>query len=148
VEKFIPRQITNLVDGNRPKLYGKGENVRDWIHVEDHNRAVLLILEKGVIGETYLIGADGEKNNKDVIELILELMGRDSKDYEHVSDRPGHDMRYAIDSTRLRTELGWKPRYTSFRDGLKATVDWYVKNEAWWRETKAATERKYAQLGR
>src|ERR1019366_7942260 len=86
VEKFIPRQITNLVDGNRPKLYGKGENVRDWIHVEDHNRAVLLILEKGVIGETYLIGADGEKNNKDVIELILELMGRDSKDYEHVSD--------------------------------------------------------------
>ena len=148
MEKFIPRQITNLVDGNRPKLYGKGENVRDWIHVEDHNRAVLLILEKGVIGETYLIGADGEKNNKDVIELILELMGRDSKDYEHVSDRPGHDMRYAIDSTRLRTELGWKPRYTSFRDGLKATVDWYVKNEAWWRETKAATERKYAQLGR
>jgi dTDP-glucose 4,6-dehydratase len=148
VEKFIPRQITNLVDGNRPKLYGKGENVRDWIHVEDHNRAVLLILEKGVIGETYLIGADGEKNNKDVIELILELMGRDSKDYEHVSDRPGHDMRYAIDSTRLRTELGWKPRYTSFRDGLKATVDWYVQNESWWRETKAATERKYAQLGR
>jgi dTDP-glucose 4,6-dehydratase len=148
VEKFIPRQITNLVDGNRPKLYGKGENVRDWIHVEDHNRAVLLILEKGVIGETYLIGADGEKNNKDVIELILELMGRDAKDYEHVSDRPGHDMRYAIDSTRLRTELGWKPRYTSFRDGLAATVDWYVKNEAWWRETKAATERKYAQLGR
>ena len=148
VEKFIPRQITNLVDGNRPKLYGKGENVRDWIHVEDHNRAVLLILEKGVIGETYLIGADGEKNNKDVIELILELMGRDSKDYEHVSDRPGHDMRYAIDSTRLRTELGWKPRYTSFRDGLKATVDWYVHNEPWWRETKAATERKYAQLGR
>jgi dTDP-glucose 4,6-dehydratase len=148
VEKFIPRQITNLVDGNRPKLYGKGENVRDWIHVEDHNRAVLLILEEGKIGETYLIGADGEKNNKDVIELILELMGRDPKDYEHVSDRPGHDMRYAIDSTRLRTELGWKPRYTSFRDGLAATVDWYVKNEPWWRETKAATERRYAQLGR
>jgi dTDP-glucose 4,6-dehydratase len=148
VEKFIPRQITNLVDGNRPKLYGKGENVRDWIHVEDHNRAVLLILEKGTIGETYLIGADGEKNNKDVIELILELMGRDPKDYEHVSDRPGHDLRYAIDSTRLRTELGWKPRYTGFRDGLKATVDWYVANEAWWRATKAATERKYAQLGR
>jgi dTDP-glucose 4,6-dehydratase len=148
VEKFIPRQITNLVDGNRPKLYGKGENVRDWIHVEDHNRAVLLILEKGKIGETYLIGADGEKNNKDVIELILELMGRDPKDYEHVSDRPGHDMRYAIDSTRLRTELGWKPRYTGFREGLAATVDWYVHNEPWWRETKAATERKYAQLGR
>jgi len=148
VEKFIPRQITNLVDGNRPKLYGKGENVRDWIHVEDHNRAVLLILEKGTIGETYLIGADGEKNNKEVIELILELMGRDPKDYEHVSDRPGHDLRYAIDSTRLRTELGWTPRYTSFRDGLRATVEWYKANESWWRETKAATESRYAQLGR
>ncbi|HXP89675.1 MAG TPA: dTDP-glucose 4,6-dehydratase [Fibrobacteria bacterium] len=148
VEKFIPRQITNLVDGNRPKLYGKGENVRDWIHVEDHNRAVLLILEKGTIGETYLIGADGEKNNKDVIELILELMGRDPKDYEHVSDRPGHDLRYAIDSTRLRTELGWTPLYTSFRDGLRATVQWYQANESWWRETKAATENRYAQLGR
>jgi len=148
VEKFIPRQITNLVDGVRPKLYGKGENVRDWIHVEDHNRAVLLILEKGEIGETYLIGADGEKNNKDVIELILELMGRDPSDYEHVSDRPGHDLRYAIDSTRLRTELGWAPLYTSFRDGLRATVEWYRANESWWRETKAATERRYAQLGR
>jgi len=148
VEKFIPRQITNLIDGVRPKLYGKGENVRDWIHVEDHNRAVLSILEKGKIGETYLIGANGEKNNKQVIELILELMGRDPKDYEHVSDRPGHDMRYAIDASRLRRELGWEPRYRDFREGLKATIDWYVANESWWRPTKDATERKYAQIGR
>jgi len=148
VEKFIPRQITNLIDGVRPKLYGKGENVRDWIHVEDHNRAVLAILDKGRIGETYLIGADGEKNNKEVIELILELMGRDSKDYEHVSDRPGHDMRYAIDSTKLRTELGWLPKYTGFREGLAATIDWYRKNEGWWRPAKEATERKYTQIGR
>jgi dTDP-glucose 4,6-dehydratase len=148
IEKFIPRQITNLIDGVRPKLYGKGENVRDWIHVEDHNRAVLAILDKGRIGETYLIGADGEKNNKEVVELILELMGRDPKDYEHVSDRPGHDMRYAIDSTKLRTELGWKPKYTGFREGLAATIDWYRKNEAWWRPAKEATERKYAQIGR
>lgn len=148
VEKFIPRQITNLIDGIKPKLYGKGENVRDWIHVEDHNRAVLEILAKGRIGETYLIGADGEKNNKEVIELILELMGHDPKDYEHVSDRPGHDMRYAIDASKLRTELGWKPRYTAFRDGLKATVDWYKANEAWWRAAKEATEKKYAKLGR
>jgi dTDP-glucose 4,6-dehydratase len=148
IEKFIPRQITNLICGVRPKLYGKGENVRDWIHVEDHNRAVLDILAKGRSGETYLIGADGEKNNKDVVELILELMGRDPKDYEHVSDRPGHDMRYAIDSTRLRTELGWKPLYTNFRDGLKATVEWYQANEAWWRPAKEATEKKYATLGR
>jgi len=148
IEKFIPRQITNLIDGVRPKLYGKGENVRDWIHVEDHNLAVLEILEKGRIGETYLIGADGEMNNKDVVEMILELMGRDRSDYEHVSDRPGHDMRYAIDATKLRTELGWKPHFTNFRDGLANTVEWYKANEAWWRPAKTATEAKYKQLGR
>jgi len=148
IEKFIPRQITNLIDGVKPKLYGKGENVRDWIHVEDHNLAVLDILEKGRIGETYLIGANGEMNNKAVVEMILELMGYDPKDYEHVSDRPGHDMRYAIDATKLRTELGWTPRFTNFRDGLKNTVEWYKANEAWWRPAKNATEAKYKQLGR
>jgi len=109
IEKFIPRQITNLIDGVRPKLYGAGQNVRDWIHVRDHNTAVWRIIEQGKIGETYLIGADGEKNNKDVVELILELMGHDPQDYEHVADRPGHDLRYAIDNTRLREELGWEP---------------------------------------
>ncbi|NTW39955.1 MAG: dTDP-glucose 4,6-dehydratase [Cellulomonadaceae bacterium] len=148
VEKFIPRQITNVVDGIRPKLYGTGENVRDWIHVEDHNSAVWAILEKGRIGETYLIGADGEENNKNVVELILELTGQPRDAYDLVSDRPGHDMRYAIDSTKLRTELGWAPRYESFREGLAATVDWYRANEAWWRPQKDATEAKYAQLGR
>ena len=148
VEKFIPRQITNVVDGVRPKLYGTGENVRDWIHVDDHNAAVLAILERGRIGETYLIGADGEQNNKDVIELILELTGQDRTAYDHVSDRPGHDMRYAIDSTKLRDELGWAPQYESFRDGLAATVQWYQANEAWWRPQKDATEAKYAVLGR
>ncbi|GEN81638.1 dTDP-glucose 4,6-dehydratase [Actinotalea fermentans] len=148
VEKFIPRQITNVVDGIRPKLYGKGENVRDWIHVEDHNSAVWTIIEKGRIGETYLIGADGEMNNRDVVELILELTGQPRDAYDLVSDRPGHDMRYAIDATRLREELGWRPRYGSFRDGLAATVEWYRANEAWWRPQKDATEAKYARLGR
>ncbi len=148
VEKFIPRQITNVVDGVRPKLYGTGENVRDWIHVEDHNSAVWDIITKGRIGETYLIGADGEENNKAVVELILELMGLERDAYDLVSDRPGHDLRYAIDSTKLRTELGWAPRYTTFRDGLAATIDWYRANEAWWRPQKDATEAKYAQLGR
>jgi len=148
VEKFIPRQITNVVDGVRPKLYGTGENVRDWIHVDDHNAAVLAILERGRIGETYLIGADGEQNNKDVIELILELTGQDRTAYDHVSDRPGHDMRYAIDASKLRTELGWTPQYGSFRDGLAATVAWYQENESWWRPQKDATEAKYATLGR
>ena len=148
VEKFIPRQITNVVDGVRPKLYGTGENVRDWIHVEDQNSAVWRIIEAGRLGETYLIGADGEKDNKSVIELILELMGQPSDAYDHVNDRPGHDMRYAIDASKLRTELGWEPRYTTFEDGLAATIDWYRSNEAWWRPQKDATEAKYAVLGR
>ena len=147
IEKFIPRQITNLIDGVRPKLYGAGENVRDWIHVLDHNDAVWDIVEKGRIGETYLIGADGEKNNKQVVELILELMGHEPDDYEHVADRPGHDMRYAIDSSKLVEELGWSPRYTDFRSGLQATIDWYRDNEAWWRPLKAGVEAAYAAQG-
>ncbi|MGO1509086.1 MAG: dTDP-glucose 4,6-dehydratase [Actinomycetaceae bacterium] len=147
VEKFIPRQITNLIDGIRPRLYGAGANVRDWIHVDDHNSAVWTIIEKGTPGETYLIGADGEKSNKEVVELILQIMGRDAGDYDHVTDRAGHDLRYAIDSTRLRTELGWEPRFTSFEDGLAATVQWYRDNEDWWRPQKAAVEARYAAQG-
>jgi dTDP-glucose 4,6-dehydratase len=145
VEKFIPRQITNIIDGVRPRLYGAGLNVRDWIHVEDHCRGVLTVLEHGEIGETYLIGADGEQSNKDVIALILELMGKARDDYDHVPDRPGHDLRYAIDSTRLREELGWRPSHSDFADGLAATIDWYRANEAWWRPQKAAAEAKYAK---
>lgn len=148
VEKFIPRQITEVLEGRRPKLYGSGENVRDWIHAEDHSSAVLTILDTGKIGETYLIGANGEKNNKDVVELILKTMGKDPSDYEHVSDRPGHDLRYAIDSIKLRTELGWEPKYTNFEEGLKNTIDWYTNNEAWWKPQKEATESKYKELGR
>lgn len=146
IEKFIPRQITEILEGRKPKLYGKGENVRDWIHTEDHSSAVLTILEKGRIGETYLIGADGEKNNKEVVKLILKLMGKDSKAYDHVNDRPGHDMRYAIDSSKLRAELGWKPTYTDFTKGLKQTIDWYKENEDWWKHQKQATEDKYKEL--
>ncbi|MBK9697992.1 MAG: dTDP-glucose 4,6-dehydratase [Propionibacteriaceae bacterium] len=147
VEKFIPRQITNVIDGVRPKLYGAGLNVRDWIHVDDHNAAVLRIIEAGRLGETYLIGADGEKDNKSVIELILTLMGRPADAYDHVTDRAGHDLRYAIDASRLRAELGWEPRYTHFEDGLAATIDWYRANEAWWRPMKRDTEAKYATTG-
>jgi dTDP-glucose 4,6-dehydratase len=147
VEKFIPRQITNVLDGGRPKLYGAGLNVRDWIHAEDHSRAVLRIIEAGRIGETYLIGADGEETNKDVVELILELLGRPRDAYDHVNDRAGHDLRYAIDSTKLRAELGWQPRYGDFAAGLQATIEWYQTNEAWWRPQKEATEAKYRVLG-
>jgi dTDP-glucose 4,6-dehydratase len=144
VEKFIPRQITNVLDGGRPKLYGKGENVRDWIHADDHSAAVLRIIDAGAIGETYLIGADGEKNNKEVVEAILVELGQPSDAYDLVSDRPGHDLRYAIDSTKLRTELGWAPRFSDFEAGLRATIAWYRDNQAWWRPQKAATEAAYA----
>ncbi|MDL9980312.1 dTDP-glucose 4,6-dehydratase [Microbacterium sp. ASV49] len=147
IEKFIPRQITNVIRGIRPKLYGAGENVRDWIHADDHSSAVLTILDKGVIGQTYLIGADGEKNNKDVVELILTLMGQDADAYDHVTDRAGHDLRYAIDSTKLRTELGWQPAYRDFEAGLGATIDWYRANEDWWAPAKDATEAFYAAKG-
>jgi dTDP-glucose 4,6-dehydratase len=147
IEKFIPRQITNLIDGVRPRLYGAGLNVRDWIHVEDHNSAVWSILDEGRPGETYLIGADGETNNLDVVRTLLEIFGRDADDFDHVADRPGHDLRYAIDATKLRDELGWTPRYTDFRAGLEATVQWYRDNEAWWRPHKAAVEAKYATTG-
>ena len=147
VEKFIPRQITNVIDGIRPKLYGAGLNVRDWIHVDDHNAAVETIIQKGRLGQTYLIGADGEMDNKSVIELILELMGQDADAYDHVNDRPGHDLRYAIDWSKLRDELGWEPRFRDFRSGLADTIDWYRSNESWWRPMKAATEAKYAKTG-
>ena len=147
VEKFIPRQITNLIDGIRPRLYGAGANVRDWIHVDDHNRAVLDILDRGRIGETYLIGADGELSNREVVGMILEAFGRDAEDFDHVPDRPGHDLRYAIDATRLREELGWEPRYADFAAGLADTVAWYREHEDWWRGQKAATEQKYARTG-
>ena len=145
VEKFIPRQVTNLLDGGRPQLYGSGRNVRDWIHVEDHNTAVWAVLDRGVLGQTYLIGADGEQSNRDVVELLLELVGQPPGAYDLVSDRPGHDLRYAIDSTKLRTELGWAPRYPCLREGLAATVGWYRRHEPWWRPQKAATEQRYAQ---
>ncbi|WP_169581664.1 MULTISPECIES: dTDP-glucose 4,6-dehydratase [Microbacterium] len=147
VEKFIPRQITNILRGIRPKLYGAGANVRDWIHTDDHSSAVLAILEDGALGETYLIGADGERSNKDVVELILRLMGRPTDAYDHVTDRAGHDLRYAIDSTRLRAELGWKPQFSDFEAGLAATIEWYRANEQWWAPAKDATEASYALRG-
>lgn len=147
IEKFIPRQITNILSGQKPKLYGSGQNVRDWIHVNDHNVAVLRVLEKGQIGETYLIGANGEKSNKEVLETILELMGKPKDWFELVADRPGHDMRYAIDSSKIERELGWKPEYTDIKQGLKQTIDWYTDNKEWWQPLKDAVEAKYREKG-
>ena len=147
VEKFIPRQVTNLIDGVRPKLYGDGLNVRDWIHTEDHSSAVWAILTRGRIGETYLVGADGERSNVDVLREILKCFGRDPDDFDRVRDRPGHDRRYAIDPTKLRRELGWEPERTDFAEGLAETIEWYRENEAWWRPAKEATEARYAAQG-
>lgn len=147
VEKFIPRQITNLIDGVQPKLYGDGMNVRDWIHTEDHSGAVWTILTKGEMGETYLIGADGEKNNITVLKEILKAFGKAENDFEWVKDRPGHDRRYAIDSTKLRRELGWQPQHTDFAAGLADTIKWYRDHEDWWRPAKDATEARYKAQG-
>lgn len=148
VEKVIPRQITEILEGRRPKLYGSGKNIRDWIHAEDHSSAILTILEKGEIGETYLVGANGEKTNKEVFELILTQMGKSPNDFDYVADRPGHDNRYAINSDKIRQELGWKPKYSDFSKGLKATIEWYEQNPSWWKPQKQATESKYKKLGR
>jgi dTDP-glucose 4,6-dehydratase len=147
VEKFIPRQITNVLTDRKPKLYGAGENVRDWIHVDDHNAAVWTILDRGRPGETYLIGADGEQDNRSVLETILELMDRPRDWYEHVTDRAGHDLRYAIDATKLRTELGWAPAYPDLRAGLAQTIEWYREHPEWWQAAKADVEARYAEGG-
>ncbi len=147
IEKFIPRQITNVLSGSRPKLYGAGANVRDWIHVDDHNAAVWTVIDRGRAGETYLIGADGEQSNRDVLELILELMDRPRDWYDQVNDRAGHDLRYAIDATALREELGWRPAYTDLRAGLVQTIAWYAENRAWWSSAKAGVEARYAEVG-
>lgn len=147
IEKFIPRQITNIIIGEKPKLYGSGENVRDWIHVDDHNSAVHAIIKNGKIGETYMIGANGEKNNKQVLEMILEKMGKPKNWYDRVNDRPGHDLRYAIDSTKLQKELGWQPKYTNFDQGIEATINWYQDNQTWWEPLKKEVEAKYKAQG-
>jgi dTDP-glucose 4,6-dehydratase len=148
VEKFIPRQVTNVLHGIRPKLYGAGVNVREWTHVDDHNAAVHLILAQGTPGETYLIGSGDERNNRQIVELILELMGQQPDAFDLVADRPGHDLRYSNDSSKIRTQLGWQPRYGDFRAGLSATIDWYRENEWWWKPRKDATEARYTELGR
>lgn len=147
IEKFIPRQITNILSDISPKLYGTGEQVRDWIHVDDHNSAVHAIIDKGEKGELYLIGANGEQNNKYIIETLLKLMGKEKTAYEHVNDRPGHDQRYAIDNSKLVNELGWQPHYTNLKEGLQATIDWYTQHEDWWKDQKQAVEANYAKQG-
>ena len=145
VEKFIPRQVTNIICGARPKLYGSGENVRDWIHVEDHCSAIWAILTRGRIGESYLVGADGARSNREVLAAVLRAMGRPEDDFEGVADRPGHDRRCAVDASKLRRELGWAPAHPDFEEGLVQTIEWYRDNEGWWRGDKEAVEARYAE---
>lgn len=148
IEKFIPRQVTNILSGVKPKLYGTGENVRDWIHTYDHATGVWAILEKGQIGKTYLLGANGEKDNVTVLKTILDQMGCDSDYFEFVNDRPGHDLRYAIDASETRRELGWQPKYNDFENGLAKTIKWYEENKDWWIQEKRDVELKYASINR
>jgi dTDP-glucose 4,6-dehydratase len=145
VEKFIPRQITNVLTGRRPKLYGTGANVRDWIHVDDHNGAVWRIIEEGKPGRTYLIGANGELDNLSVLKMILREMGLEPDDFDHVTDRAGHDLRYAIDPTAMQHELSWKPGHSDFAAGLRTTIQWYRENEDWWRPMKDTVEERYSR---
>lgn len=145
VEKFIPRQITQILTGEKPRLYGEGANVRDWIHVDDHSDALMTILDKGVPGETYLIGASCEKSNLEVLQIILERMGRPLDWFDYVKDRPGHDRRYSIDNTKLRVELGWNREPTDFAKGISSTISWYEQNPEWWAKSKSETEQRYSQ---
>ncbi len=147
VEKMIPRQITNILTDRKPRLYGAGVNVREWTHVDDHNAAVHLILDKGKIGETYVIGSGDERSNREIFEILLDLMGKPRDWFDHVTDRAGHDLRYSNDSTKIRTELGWTPRYMDLRAGLAATIDWYRANRSWWEPIKQQVEEKYAAKG-
>ncbi|WP_203338245.1 dTDP-glucose 4,6-dehydratase [Nocardioides limicola] len=147
VEKFIPRQITNLIDGQPPKLYGAGRQQRDWIHVADHSAAVWQVLAEGRVGETYLIGAEEVHTNLEIARMLLEIFERDPGELEFVADRPGHDQRYATDPTKVRTELGWTPTHTDLSSGLAACVDWYREHESWWRPVKAGVEARYAARG-
>ena len=134
-EKLIPLAVTNLMQGKKIPVYGKGLNIRDWLHVEDHCRGILLALEKGESGRIYNIGGSNEWKNIDIAKELVKIMGMDESKIEFVTDRLGHDLRYAIDATRIRKELGWEPKYT-FSTGLPETVKWYVENEAWWKPLK------------
>jgi len=132
-EKLIPLMIINTLSNKPLPVYGDGMNVRDWIYVEDHCEAILKVFEKGRIGEVYNIGAENEKPNIEIVKLILKELRKDESLITYVKDRPGHDRRYAIDATKIKTELGWKPSHT-FETAIKETINWYIQNQSWWKE--------------
>jgi dTDP-glucose 4,6-dehydratase len=146
-EKFIPRAITNLIEGKEVPLYGDGKYVRDWLFVEDHCRAIEVVLEKGKVGETYLVGGLTEDiNHLAVTRKLLNIFGKDETSIKFVKDRPGHDRRYAVDWSKIERELGWKPLF-GFDEWLAKTVDWYKKNNWWWQPLKEEAEKLYEKTG-
>jgi dTDP-glucose 4,6-dehydratase len=141
-EKFLPLFITNALDDQPLPVYGDGRQIRDWIHVEDHARALLQVLEEGRTGETYNVSASGEQTNLHMAEWILRLMGKPTSLLRFVADRPGHDRRYGIDASKLRRELGWQPRIP-LEAGLQATIQWYIGQRPWWERIKSGEYRNY-----
>jgi len=141
-EKLIPLVITNLLEGKKVPVYGDGLQVRDWLYVEDHCRAIDLIIHKGTLGETYCIGGASERENIWIVKKIIELLGKDESSIEYVKDRAGHDRRYAINFSKIKNELGFEPT-VSLEEGLKRTVEWFKQNEVWWKNIKSGSYKEY-----
>lgn len=144
-EKLIPRFVTNLLEGQKVPLYGDGKNVRDWLHVDDHCEAILTVLEKGKTGEVYNIGGNNERSNLELTHAILDIMGKSRDMIQPVADRPGHDRRYAVDSRKLREQLGWMPTRSAWPRALEGTVQWYVDHPHWWQRVKSRAYRHFHQ---
>jgi dTDP-glucose 4,6-dehydratase len=142
-EKVIPLFVSNLMQGRKVPLYGDGRNVRDWLHVEDHCRALLAVLERGAAGEVYNVGGDNEHSNLELTRTVLEAMGCDEDMIEHVPDRPGHDRRYAVDASKTRGELGWSPQCSAWPQALRKTVEWYRNSPRWWRRSQGGEYSDY-----
>ena len=144
-EKLIPLFVTNLLQGKKVPLYGDGLNIRDWLYVEDHCQAIDVVLRKGKIGETYCVGGNEEKTNLEITHQVLKILGFNKDKIEQVADRKGHDLRYAIDATKIKKELGWEPKH-EFDQALKETVDWYKNNQDWWKRIKSGEYLKYYKI--
>jgi len=143
-EKLIPLMVTNALEGKELPIYGDGKNVRDWLHVTDHCAAIDLVIHEGKPGEVYNIGGHNERTNNEIVHLIVEKLGVSKDLIKYVADRPGHDRRYAIDPTKIMTELGWKPKYT-FETGIEETIQWYIDNQDWWKNIKSGEYMNYYQ---
>ena len=141
-EKLIPLMISNALEGKKLPIYGDGKNIRDWLHVYDHCQAIDLVLHEGKLGEVYNIGGHNERQNIQIVKLILDALGKDESLIEFVADRLGHDRRYAIDADKIRNELGWKPKYT-FETGIKETIQWYLDNQDWMDQVKSGEYQQY-----